>query len=75
MGGACSRRKKLTQQQFEELYEGLRLRQVAEIDELLRQLGSPESWSCLPKSEMALVEALHDRQLAEEREFLNRYSS
>ena len=74
MGGACSRRKKLTQQQFEELYEGLRLRQVAEIDELLRQLGSPESWSCLSKSEYALVEALHERQLADSRVLVNRYS-
>ena len=70
MGGACSRRKKLT---FEELYEQHRLRQVAEGDELFRQLGSPESWSCLPRHQMALVEALHDRHLVEEREFVNRY--
>ena len=53
-----------------EVLEAMRLRQIEEEHELLRQLDSPESLSWLTRSEMALFYDLRDRHLAESREIL-----
>ena len=53
-----------------EVLEAMRLRQIEEEHELLRQLDSPESLSWLTRSEMVSFNDLCDRHLAESREIL-----
>ena len=62
----------LQQEQLDrrEVLDAMRKRQIAEEDELVHQLGDPESFSWLSSSEMALFYELRDRHLAEEREIL-----
>ena len=74
MGCVCSRRKQLSSQLMlpsrSDLYEQMRLRQVAEADQQMEELQH-RVWSELSENEVAAAVALQDRHFQEEREVLD----